>query len=71
MKYNLKTKMNNIVQFGRLISKLLRVFVIFLSMIVVIFYRDDGAFIFEWLSVNLTNFVSSLSGLPLPGAQNP
>ena len=35
-----KNKMCNIVQFGCLISKLLRLFVDFLSAIVVIFYRD-------------------------------
>jgi hypothetical protein len=39
MKDNSKTKMNNIVQLGCLISKLLRLFVNFLSAIVIIFYR--------------------------------
>ncbi len=40
MKDNSKTKMNNIVQLGCLISKLPRLFVNFLSAIVVIFYRE-------------------------------
>jgi hypothetical protein len=41
MKDNSKTKMNNIAQLGCLISELLRLFVNFLSTIVVIFYRFD------------------------------
>jgi hypothetical protein len=54
MKDNSKTKMDNIVQLGCLISKLMRLFVNFLSAIVIIFYRECKLFMDCYLYENMT-----------------